>query len=731
MPHDDSLPDCDRRKVLWMLGAVPLTTTLVGCSVGGNTEDREDREKSAEAPAPAPPAPAAFVHPGLLHTQADFDRMATKVKDGVSPWIGGWQAFLGTRLNDLTAWPAALPEIYRGNDGVHGENYTALFKDVGRAYVAAMHWKVTGDTRYADQAVRFMNAWSSTLTLIAGGTEAGLVAGIQGYQFANVGEIMRTYDGLKPADLLAFQSMMKKVFYRINHGFLTNHNGTPISHYWANWDLCNIASMIAIGVLCDDKEIFDEGVNYFKSGPGNGAIAQAVYYMHPGKMGQWQETGRDQGHNTLGIALVGPICEMAWNQGIDLYGLDDNRVLAGAEYVAKANLIESGTSFYTVPYVPYHNRDVQQNVFATGTQGMWRPCWALIFNHYVNRKGLAAPYSEKFMLQMQPEGGVGNYGWTSGGFDQLGFGTLAFTRDPIPAGAPPSGLTATLVAGRVELSWWGSAYATGYAVKRSDSAAGPFLAVATLPTDPLTWTDSPPSAGTWYYVVSATTSSGTVLTSDSVAIATGTVPIAALSFDEGAGSTAADSTGLGNAATLAAGAQWGTGRNGGGALSLDGKGGHASLPADILVGASDFTISTWVYCNALSPWARVFDFGSGPGRYLMLAHRKGTGQLRFAITVDGSYGEQGFDSPAALPIGRWVHLAVTLSGRTATVYVDGLAVAVNTDMTMTPAQVGPMPNNWLGRSQYVSDPGFNGRVDDFRIWRSALDATAVAALAAA
>ncbi|WP_082568625.1 LamG domain-containing protein [Rhizobacter sp. Root1221] len=124
-------------------------------------------------------------------------------------------------------------------------------------------------------------------------------------------------------------------------------------------------------------------------------------------------------------------------------------------------------------------------------------------------------------------------------------------------------------------------------------------------------------------------------------------------------------------------------------------------------------------------------FGSGTGRYLMLARRSRSGLLRFAITVSGTYGEQFVESTAAPPIGRWVHLAVTLSGRRATLYVDGLAAGVNTDMALTPAQVGPTPNNWIGRSQFVSDPGFNGRFNDFRIWRSALDATAVAALAAA
>ena len=37
----------------------------------------------------------------------------------------------------------------------------------------------------------------------------------------------------------------------------------------------------------------------------------------------------------LGVGLMGTFCEMAWNQGIDLYGYDDNRFLKGAQYVAK------------------------------------------------------------------------------------------------------------------------------------------------------------------------------------------------------------------------------------------------------------------------------------------------------------------------------------------------------------------------------------------------------------
>jgi hypothetical protein len=39
----------------------------------------------------------------------------------------------------------------------------------------------------------------------------------------------------------------------------------------AKWDPCNMASILEIGVLCDDQALFDEAVNYFTGRPGNSA----------------------------------------------------------------------------------------------------------------------------------------------------------------------------------------------------------------------------------------------------------------------------------------------------------------------------------------------------------------------------------------------------------------------------------------------------------------------------
>jgi hypothetical protein len=42
-------------------------------------------------------------------------------------------------------------------------------------------------------------------------------------------------------------------------------------------------------------------------------------------------------------------------------------------------------------------------------------------------KGQDAPYTKAFAEKVRPEGGGSNYGPNSGGFDQLGYGTLTYT----------------------------------------------------------------------------------------------------------------------------------------------------------------------------------------------------------------------------------------------------------------------------------------------------------------
>jgi hypothetical protein len=99
------------------------------------------------------------------------------------------------------------------------------------------------------------------------------------------------------------------------------------------------------------------------------------------------------------------------------------------------------------------------------------------------------------------------------------------------------------------------------------------------------------------------------------------------------------------------------------------------------------------------------------------------------VTGTTYFGEQSVAAGSALPTGRWVHLAVTLSGTVGTLYLDGTAVATNEAIALAPFQLGTTTQNWLGRSQYSADPYFNGRMQDLRILSGALSAKDIAALA--
>jgi hypothetical protein len=372
----------------------------------------------------------AFIHPGMLHTDADFMRM--KANYQVDPWLGSWNRLIANPRSQTTWNPRPVGQVIRGGTG---ENYGQFFPDVAAAYQSALRWKITGDTAYANQSIRILNGWSYTMTNLTGNADRFLAAGIYGYEFANAAEIMRTYSGWSAADQTQFKNYLLNVFYPLQNSFLTNHNDACIDNYWANWDLCNVAGMAAIGIFCDDRAKYNQALNYFKTGAGEGSINRSIPFIYTGTptLGQGEEEGRDQGHSGLDVSLWGAVCQQFYNQGDDMWGYNANRVLAACEYFAKYN------AGGTVPFTTFtwgSGQNCAQNsqtVISSASRGDIRPSWDIIYNHYQVLKGISSPNSAAYAASIRPEGGGGDYGTTSGGFDQLGYTTLTCS---MTAGAP-------------------------------------------------------------------------------------------------------------------------------------------------------------------------------------------------------------------------------------------------------------------------------------------------------
>jgi hypothetical protein len=163
----------------------------------------------------------------------------------------------------------------------------------------------------------------------------------------------------------------------------------------------------------------------------------------------------------------------------------------------------------------------------------------------------------------------------------------------------------------------------------------------------------------------------------------------------------------------------------GSVLSLNGVSQYVLLP-DPVANASTFT--AWVKWYGGATWQRVFDFGTGTSEYLFLTPRASSGDMRFAITTNGNGAEQRIEAPAALPTNSWCHVAVTLDGSVGLLYLNGIPIATNNNLTVRPWQALAR-TNYIGHSQFAADPLFSGEISSFRIFGRALSGAEIKDLA--
>ncbi|ETS82858.1 hypothetical protein PFICI_04734 [Pestalotiopsis fici W106-1] len=382
-----------------------------------------------------------FQHPGALHTAADIARVKQRVAAGDQPWARAYAHLANNTLAQTTWVPKPHAVLTRGSNATFSPNqtYADAYRDAHAAYQLTWRYLVTGNTSFADHAALILDSWSSTLQTINGTEDLYLAAGLYGYQFANAAELLRVYPGWPQANQTAFGNMLNDIFAVFNRDFLLNHNNKQ-NFYYANWDLCNIASLLSIGIYNDNQTMFDYAVDYFKNGLPGGVVANGALpfysianFTEEGSdkiLMQGQESGRDQGHAGLSTVLTGVVAQLGFNQGVDLFDVFGREVLHGAEYFSKYNV------GYDVPYTSYISWEGNLSVVAEKQRYAVRPGMELIHSHYAELKGLNASWSQEFRdyvnrnITANVEGGGGDFGPNSGGFDAFGHGTLLYRLTP-------------------------------------------------------------------------------------------------------------------------------------------------------------------------------------------------------------------------------------------------------------------------------------------------------------
>lgn len=331
---------------------------------------------------------AGFVHPGMLHNQAELDFVKGKVQAGAQPWKAAWDKMTADSKAGLAWTPKPRADVVRGPYNDPDLGASDMERDAGAVYAQALRWSLGGDEAHARKAVEILNAWSGTLKTITG-HDTKLLVGMTGLMFLNAAELMRhTYTGWKEADQERFRIMIRTLHYPLIKDFFPSANG--------NWDASMIQTMMAMGVFLDDTALFNRGVNHYLAGKSNGAIG---YYVNA--FGESQESGRDQSHTQMGLGFLACAAEIGWKQGVDLYGALDNRLALGFEYTAQYNLGQS------VRYEPYRSIDGKYNYtsISTSGRGSFRPIYERVYQHYHVRRGMVMPFTKQVVDRIRPEGG--------------------------------------------------------------------------------------------------------------------------------------------------------------------------------------------------------------------------------------------------------------------------------------------------------------------------------------
>jgi hypothetical protein len=326
-------------------------------------------------------APArAFTHPCVPTTLEELDTIKNNLDK--QPWKSGYQGLLGDWHSSLTYTMGGPFELVSRNPHI---NLTHWRNDMVAVYNMARLWYLTGNEAYAQKAHDILIAWATTNTTFTG-QESGLDLGDYAIAYAGGASILRgTWPGWTAADTAAVKNWFGNVLWA---GSSAQYNTLGPANKGA---LCMAAGM-AIAVFLDDTAKFDFLVDQFRASASSG-LRNTI------PIGVMGETGRDAGHAYGDLKSKVLVAELAWKQGIDLYGEMDNRLLACGEYYAR------NTFIFDNPFVPFGTIDYNYYENAEGPYNGARDAFFMLQNAYKNRKNLPTPWIDRKMEEQSVDGG--------------------------------------------------------------------------------------------------------------------------------------------------------------------------------------------------------------------------------------------------------------------------------------------------------------------------------------
>lgn len=370
-----------------------------------------EMEVFAASATPTPrPDPDAFRHPGVLVNRAQLDFVKSKIQAGAQPWTAALAKARNDSHGSLSYTPHPFAIVECGPNSTPNNGCTEEINDGVAAWTHALLWYHTANPAHAQKSIEILNAWSSTITGHIN-HNAPLQTGWTGAMFAAAAEILKhTGAGWSSADATRMANTLRTVYLPM---VLKTNCGN------GNWESIMINASINISVFLDDRASFNQALTMWRNrvpaysyqlsdGPlprqtvpncGRDTSDEIISFWKGQSTfvdGIGQETCRDFGHMEWGLIAQIHAAETAYQQGVDLYAEESNRLRDAHEFHARYDLGATVPSWLC------------GGTIKTSTSQSWE----IFYNHYATRKGYALPNAKRMILEkVRPSGSNRFYGW--------------------------------------------------------------------------------------------------------------------------------------------------------------------------------------------------------------------------------------------------------------------------------------------------------------------------------
>ncbi len=254
-------------------------------------------------------------------TDARIEALKKRVADRVEPNYSAWVGLKKAADAALTAPAPVVPETFFSlspykDYAKHQENKASntFGRDAHAVFRLALAYRITGDPKYAQGAVKLLNAWATGLKTVDAkqdNTSLNICSNFPNFLIA--ADLLKNSPDFSPADQTRFRDFVKNVVVATNSAGLCMKR----SNNWANFG--TLFAMSA-GIYLQDPALFNAGVARWRQlvdsqMEADGTLKEEVNRVGsdkvPGSMGLWYS------HFTLFPATIA--AEVARVNGVDLY----------------------------------------------------------------------------------------------------------------------------------------------------------------------------------------------------------------------------------------------------------------------------------------------------------------------------------------------------------------------------------------------------------------------------